>query len=85
MTMKYKGKAKRCSDGNRLMELSLIHFCYPEYVKVAKKDQLNYNGAHCTYPEHLMHEISDLRQGFIISQVTNNVEYICMQYFFTIL
>ena len=31
----------------------------------------------CTYTEHLVHEISDLLQGFTVSQVTNNVVYIC--------
>ena len=39
----------------------------------------------CTYTEHLMHEISNLMQGFTVYQVTNNVVYVCIQYFFTIL
>ena len=39
----------------------------------------------CTYTEHLMHEISDLMQGFTVSQVTYNMVYICVLYFLTIL
>ena len=33
-------------------------------------------GAHCTYTEHLMHEILDLMQGFTDNQVINNIVYI---------
>ena len=32
----------------------------------------------CTYTEHLMHDIRDLMHGFTVSQVTNDVVYICM-------
>ena len=39
----------------------------------------------CTYTEHLMHEIRNLMQGFTVSQVTNNVVYICVQYLYHIL
>ena len=39
----------------------------------------------CTYTEHLMLEISDLIQGFIISQVINYMASTSIQYFFTIL
>ena len=34
-----------------------------------------------TYSEHLMHEISDLMQGFTFSQVINYLVYISIQYF----
>ena len=35
----------------------------------------------CTYTEILMHEISDLMQGFTFSQVINYMVYISIQYF----
>ena len=61
-------------------------YIYDEYVIVLidSKPNIKYSLWY-TYTEHLIHEIRDLVQGFTVSQVTSNVVYIFIQYFFTIL
>ena len=65
------GWGKRCENypGHNIG----VHTCY---------FQCPHAYIRCTYTEHLMSEIRDLMQGFTVSQGTNNVVYICIQYFF---